>query len=471
MRMPGSTYGRHLSCTIYFQSEHTTGSDHCVLACNSGHLGSVIRTFVNFSNFSLHHRIASAINRCGFTEATPIQKQAIPPILAGQDVIGLAQTGTGKTAAYILPLLHRLIQAKGREPRALVLAPTRELAEQITAFTSSITQGTHLRALAIYGGVSKQAQIERIKRGVDIVVACPGRMLDIMNDRAISLKQVECLVLDEADHMFDQGFLPDVRRIVRNLPVKKQTLIFSATMPDGISALVEEILQEPVRVQISPNRSVEAVSHHLYALKQAEKTSLLIQLLRDEGMHSALVFTRTKHKAKNLAAKLAVAGFNATSLQGNLSQNMRKQAVDGFKSGKFKVLVATDIAARGIDIAGISHVINYDMPDTTEAYIHRTGRTGRAALTGEAVSFATSDDLYLVKRIEACLPKPMQRCKTGELALDEADHNEMQEAARAHRPQRTSHAGNSSRKNYQPRGGAQSSGRRRPSSRSSQVKH
>ncbi len=420
---------------------------------------------MNFSNFSLHHRIASAIQRCGFTQATPIQAQAIPPILAGHDVVGLAQTGTGKTAAYMLPLLHRLIQAKAREPRALVLAPTRELAEQITAFTNSIIQGTPLRAMAIYGGVSKQAQIECIKRGVDIVVACPGRMLDIMHDRAISLKQVKCLVLDEADHMFDQGFLPDLRRIVRQLPIKKQTLLFSATMPDGISTLAEEILQEPVRVQIRPNRSVEAISHRLYALRQTEKTPLLMQLLRDESMHSALVFTRTKHKAKSLAAKLAFAGFDATSLQGNLSQNMRKQAVAGFKSGKFKVLVATDIAARGIDIAGISHVINYDMPDTTEAYIHRTGRTGRASLTGEAVSFATSADLYLVKRIERNLPKAMQRCETGELIADESGQAEMQEPARASRPSRTRHAGNASRKGYQPKRGTHSNGRRHSSGR------
>lgn len=398
---------------------------------------------MNFSNFSLHHRISSAIQRCGFTEATPIQAQAIPPILAGQDVIGLAQTGTGKTAAYMLPLLHRLIQKKGREPRALVLAPTRELAEQVTAFTANIIQGTHLRVMAIYGGVSKQAQIERIKRGVDIVVACPGRMLDIMNDRAISLKEVECLALDEADHMFDQGFLPDLRRIVRQLPLKRQTLLFSATMPDAVSALVDDILQEPVQVQISPNRSVEAISHRLYALKQTEKTPLLVQLLRNEGMQSALVFTRTKHKAKSLAAKLSHAGFDATSLQGNLSQNMRKQAVDGFKSGKFKVLVATDIAARGIDIAGISHVINYDMPDTTEAYIHRTGRTGRASLSGEALNFATSEDIYLIKRIERSLPKAMQRCETGLLSTEDIAQPESAEpeCIAPHRTGRSRHAG------------------------------
>lgn len=429
---------------------------------------------MKFSNFSLHHRIASAIQRCGFTEATPIQTQAIPPVLAGRDVIGLAQTGTGKTAAYMLPLLHTLIQAKAKEPRALVLAPTRELAEQITAFTSSIIQGTHLRVLAIYGGVSKQAQIERIKRGVDIIVACPGRMLDIMHDRAISLKQVKCLVLDEADHMFDQGFLPDLQRIIRQLPLKKQTLLFSATMPDGISTLAEEILQEPVRVQISPNRSVEAISHRLYALKQTEKTPLLMQLLRDEAMLSALVFTRTKHKAKSLAAKLAHAGFDATSLQGNLSQNMRKQAVDGFKSGRFKVLVATDIAARGIDIAGISHVINYDMPDTTEAYIHRTGRTGRASLSGEAVSFATSEDIYLVKRIERSLPRTMQRCETGVLIAGDAGRDESPEPNRdrPHHARHTGHAGpsgktgRSGKSSFRPRtsGNTEHAGRYKPGS-------
>ncbi len=391
---------------------------------------------MNFSNFSLHHRIAAAIQRCGFTQPTPIQEQAIPAVLAGRDVIGLAQTGTGKTAAYMLPLLHRLIRAKGRQPRALVLAPTRELAEQINNFTRDIIQGTHLRSIAIYGGVSKQAQIERIRQGVDIVVACPGRMLDILGDRAINLNKVECLVLDEADHMFDQGFLPDVRRIAKLLPAPKQTLIFSATMPAEISGLVEEILSDPVRLQISPNCSVDAISHRMYALSATQKTPLLVQLLRQDEMSSALVFTRTKHKAKNLAAKLAAAGFNATSLQGNLSQNMRKQAVDGFKSGRFNVLVATDIAARGIDIAGISHVFNYDMPDTTEAYIHRTGRTGRASLAGEAVSFATREDIYLVKRIERSLPKGLEHCDTREFNLEMPSPAKAEEPAQQ-RPQRT----------------------------------
>ncbi|NLZ17799.1 MAG: DEAD/DEAH box helicase [Desulfobulbaceae bacterium] len=406
---------------------------------------------MNFSNFSLHHRIAAAIQRCGFTQPTPIQEQAIPAILAGRDVIGLAQTGTGKTAAYMLPLLHQLIRAKSRQPRALVLAPTRELAEQINTFTKDIIQGTHLRSIAIYGGVSKQAQIDRIRQGVDIVVACPGRMLDILGDRAINLNQVECLVLDEADHMFDQGFLPDVRRIAQNLPKKKQTLIFSATMPAEINILVEDILNDPVRVQISPNRSVDAISHRLYRLVQTQKTPLLMHLLRDETVRSALVFTRTKHKAKKLAAKLTASGFSATSLQGNLSQNMRKQAVDGFKSGRFNVLVATDIAARGIDIAGISHVFNYDMPDTTEAYIHRTGRTGRAALAGEALSFATSDDLYLVKRIERFLPKGLQHCKIEEYILEAPSQTEADAAA----PPMPARAAQS----YSPRNGSNRSSR------------
>jgi superfamily II DNA/RNA helicase len=364
---------------------------------------------MSFNDFHFNTHISKAIQACGFTTPTPIQKQAIASVLERRDLLGLAQTGTGKTAAFILPTVQHLMATTGKQVRVLIVAPTRELAEQINDFTKTIIQGTRLRSMAIYGGVSKQAQITRIRNGVDIVVACPGRLLDILNDKAINLSHVETLILDEADHMFDKGFLPDIRRILRQLPKERQSLVFSATMPGEIRHLAEDILNNPVTVQINHTRSVKSVSHQVYAVEQGQKTELLIHLLGLEQMETTLVFTRTKYKAKNLALKLAQSGFKATSLQGNLSQNKRQEALDGFKGGTFKILVATDIAARGIDVTGISHVINYDMPDTAEAYIHRTGRTGRAACTGEALNFATAEDTRMIRTIEQSLDGRMQR--------------------------------------------------------------
>jgi len=364
---------------------------------------------MSFNDFHFNPHISQAIQECGFTAPTPIQKQAIAPILERRDLLGLAQTGTGKTAAFILPTVQHLMTTTGKQVRVLIVAPTRELAEQINDFTKTIIQGTRLRSMAIYGGVSKQSQITRIRNGVDIVVACPGRLLDILNDKAINLSHVETLILDEADHMFDKGFLPDIRRILRQIPKERQSLVFSATMPGEIRHLAEEILNNPVTVQINHTRSVKSVSHQVYAVDQGHKTELLLHLLGLEQMETTLVFTRTKYKAKNLAQKLAQSGYKATSLQGNLSQNKRQEALDGFKQGIFKILVATDIAARGIDVTGISHVINYDMPDTAEAYIHRTGRTGRAACTGEALNFATSEDTRMIRTIEQSLDGKMQR--------------------------------------------------------------
>ncbi len=364
---------------------------------------------MSFNDFQLNNHILQAIKECGFTAPTPIQKQSIASILEGRDLLGLAQTGTGKTAAFILPTVQQLMTTSGKQVRVLIIAPTRELAEQINEFTKSIIRGTRLRSMAIYGGVSKQAQINKIRSGVDIVVACPGRLLDILNDKAINLSQVNTLILDEADHMFDKGFLPDIRRILRQLPKERQSLVFSATMPSEIRNLAEDILNKPVTVQINHTRSVKSVTHQVYAIEQGQKTELLLHLLGLDQMETTLVFTRTKHKAKSLAVKLTQSGFNATSLQGNLSQNKRQEALDGFKDGTFKILVATDIAARGIDVTGISHVINYDMPDTAEAYIHRTGRTGRAACTGKAVNFATGEDTRMIRTIELSLDGKMQR--------------------------------------------------------------
>jgi len=364
---------------------------------------------MSFNDFHFNSHITKAIQECGYTAPTPIQKQAIAPILERRDLLGLAQTGTGKTAAFILPTVQHLMASSGKQVRVLIVAPTRELAEQINDFTQTIIQGTRLRTMAIYGGVSKLAQINRIRNGVDIVVACPGRLLDIVNDKAINLSQVETLILDEADHMFDKGFLPDIRRILRQLPKERQSLVFSATMPGEIRHLAEDILTNPVTVQINPSRSVKSISHQVYAVEQGQKTELLVHLLKLDHIETTLVFTRTKFKAKNLALKLAQAGFKATSLQGNLSQNKRQEALDGFKDGTFKILVATDIAARGIDVTAISHVINYDMPDTAEAYIHRTVRTGRAACTGEALTFATNEDMRMIRTIEQSLDGKMER--------------------------------------------------------------
>ena len=338
-----------------------------------------------FAELGLRPEILRAVTESGYTTPTPIQQQALGPVLARRDMLGLAQTGTGKTAAFALPTVQHLMAtgATGR-PRALIIAPTRELAEQINEFVRTVIAGTPLRSLSVYGGVGKPGQVERIRRGVDLIVACPGRLLDLLNDRAVDLGGVETLILDEADHMFDKGFLPDIRRILRQVPKKRQTLVFSATMPAEIRHLAEDILTDPVTVQINPTRSVDAISHQVISVEQSRKTDLLVHLLASEPMTSTLVFARTKHKAKGLAQKLIQAGFRATSLQGNLSQNRRQQALDGFKDGTFTVLVATDIAARGIDVDDVEAVINYDVPQENEYYVHRIGRTGRAKRHGVA---------------------------------------------------------------------------------------
>lgn len=373
---------------------------------------------MNFQEFRFNQHILNAVDQCGFTAPTPIQQQAIPSILQGRDLLGLAQTGTGKTAAFVLPLIERLMSSPGSGVRMLVVAPTRELAEQINAFTQRIVRGTGLRSVAVYGGISKTSQVSAIGKGADIIVACPGRLLDLLQDGALNLRQVGLFVLDEADHMFDQGFLPDVKRILRQLPEQRQTLVFSATMPEAIRTLTKAILRDPVTVQIECGQAAQSVSHHMYAIEQARKTALLLHILRQDHPAATLVFTRTKHKAKNLAQKLVQSGLKATSLQGNLSQNRRQQALDGFKSGTFNVLVATDIAARGIDVSGISYVINFDVPDTVEAYIHRTGRTGRASCMGDAFTFATSEDGRIIKEIEKTLRARMELCPCPELPAE-----------------------------------------------------
>lgn len=362
---------------------------------------------MSFNEFQLHPKISAGIAACGYTSPTPIQKEAIPAILAGRDMLGLAQTGTGKTAAFVLPILQRLQEGPRKVIRALLVAPTRELAEQIHANICQMGKQTGLRSVVVYGGVGKQPQISRIRSGAEIIVACPGRLLDLLNDKAFTLRGVEVLVLDEADHMFDKGFLPDIRRIIEQLPTKRQSLVFSATMPQEIRHLVEDILTRPVTVQINHTLPAPTISHELYQVVKAQKTALLKSILAEPDMACTLVFTRTKHKAKSLALTLEKAGFSAASLQGNLSQPKRQQAMDGFRDGRFKILVATDIAARGIDVHNISHVINYDVPDTAETYTHRTGRTGRATRSGQALTFADNDDSRMVSLIERQLGKKM----------------------------------------------------------------
>lgn len=364
---------------------------------------------MNFIDFQFHPKINAGITACGYATPTPIQGEAIPPILAGRDILGLAQTGTGKTAAFVLPLLQRLLGGPRKKVRALIVAPTRELAEQLHENIERMAQKTGLKSAVIYGGVGKQPQVNKIRSGVEIVVACPGRLLDLAREKAINLGTVEALILDEADHMFNKGFLPDIRRIIKLLPRKRQSMVFSATMPSEIRQLTEQILHDPATVQINHTLPTPTISHVLFQVAKERKTSLLKSIIKKEDMTSTIVFTRTKHKAKGLALQLQKAGFSATSLQGNLSQQKRKQALSGFRDGTFKILVATDIAGRGIDVQGISHVINYDVPDTAEAYTHRTGRTGRAKQTGWAFTFASREDSKKISLIEGNLGKKMDR--------------------------------------------------------------
>jgi ATP-dependent RNA helicase RhlE len=368
---------------------------------------------LNFNTFSFDPQISAGISAAGYSTPTPIQIRTIPPILAGHDVVGLAQTGTGKTAAFVLPILQGLIQGPRGRLRALILAPTRELAEQTHVAISQLGRKTGLRSLTIFGGVNTQPQIRGLKAGAEIAVACPGRLLDLMGQQVVSLKQIEFLVLDEADRMFDMGFMPSIRQIMRALPAARQTLLFSATMPKEIRTLADDFLRNPVTVELGVSQPVETVSHAIYPVEQSQKVETLLTLLHTPGNDRVLVFTRTKHRAKKLAVQLAKTGLPATSLQGNLSQSQRQAAMEGFRSGRVKILVATDIAARGIDVSQISHVINYDMPDTADAYTHRIGRTGRMARSGIALSLVTQEDLPMLRVIERLLGHPLERRKLG----------------------------------------------------------
>jgi ATP-dependent RNA helicase RhlE len=417
---------------------------------------------MNFNDFNFHATIRANIQALNYTEPTPIQAQTIAPILSGSDVMGLAQTGTGKTAAFVLPILQQLIQGPRRKVRALIIAPTRELTEQTHKVIGQLGRGTGVRSLSIYGGVNIQPQIAAIKRGVEIICACPGRLLDHIQRGTINVSSIDMLVLDEADHMFDMGFLPDIKKIIRAVPEKRQTLLFSATMPEDIRRLTATVLKDPVRVQINHEAPVASVSHVFYPVQTARKTDLLKTLLAAGPSGPVLVFARTKMRAKNVARQLESAGYQATALHGNLSQNNRQKALDGFGRGTYKILVATDVAARGIDVRNISHVINYDIPDTVDAYTHRTGRTGRASASGEAFTFVTGSDRGTAGSIKRMLGERLRHGRIEGFAVDtsEAPERPRRQTCKPRRP--SAHAKPVGKHSGRPGDRSRFSGRRSP---------
>ncbi len=360
-----------------------------------------------FAELGLIEPLLKAVARAGYDRPTPIQAQAIPPALDGRDVLGCAQTGTGKTAAFVLPILQRLVerqrQRTERTPfiRVLVLSPTRELTAQIARSFDEYGQFTRLRQITIFGGVGQSAQVSELRRGADILVATPGRLVDLIDQGHIDLSHVDTFVLDEVDRMLDQGFLPAVRRVLRFVPEQRQTLFFSATMPKELAPLAERILTDPVRVSVAPVASTpDRVDQAVHFVEQTDKRRLLERLLHGPEITRAVVFTRTKHGANRVARHLLDAGVRADAIHGNKSQNARERALSGFRDGALRVLVATDLAARGIDIDGISHVINFDLPMDPESYVHRIGRTARAGESGSAISFCSAEERPLLQRIE-----------------------------------------------------------------------
>ena len=358
-----------------------------------------------FRDLGLSDALLRALERQGYTTPTPIQAQAIPHLLDNRDVLGVAQTGTGKTAAFALPMLDLLDDGKGppnpRCPRALVLTPTRELASQIGDSFRAYGEHTPITGTVIFGGVGQNPQVQAMRRGVDVLVATPGRLLDLMGQGEIDLSEIEFFVLDEADRMLDMGFLRDVRRIVDALPGRRQSLLFSATMPDDIVRLAQKLLYKPVRVEVSPPSStVEKIKQSVWFVEKADKRRLLTDILKDETIERVLVFSRTKHGANRVVRHLESRGISAAALHGNKSQGARERALEGFRKGAVRALVATDIAARGLDVPGITHVINFDLPNISESYVHRIGRTARAGREGVAISFCDQEERAYLRDIE-----------------------------------------------------------------------
>jgi ATP-dependent RNA helicase RhlE len=357
-----------------------------------------------------------AVRDLGFTEPTPVQLGAIPPALAGRDVLGSAATGSGKSAAFGLPLLQRLIDLPRGKTRVLILAPTRELAAQIAEHLQALARYTNVKVAAVFGGVGFGAQVGSFRRGTDIIVATPGRLLDHLTQGTASLAGIETLVIDEADRMLDMGFLPDVRKILRKVPAERQTLFFSATIPTPIATLSKEILRDPVRIDLATKGAPAAgITQTIYSIDQLRKADLLIELLKDSNIYSAIAFTRTKARANRLAAKLEKHNVPTERIHGDRSQAQRTRALADFKSGKYRILVATDIAARGIDIAALGHVVNYDVPMVAEDYVHRVGRTARAKATGDAITFVAPDEEKYFAQIERALGRRLDRAKNPPL--------------------------------------------------------
>ena len=367
---------------------------------------------MSFNNLQLIEPVLKALSKEGYTKPTPIQAQSIPVVLQQKDLLGCAQTGTGKTAAFAIPLLQLMSQqrqhdAHGRRNiKALVLTPTRELAIQIEESFKSYGRYLDLKHLVIFGGVSQVPQVNALRRGVDILVATPGRLLDLMNQGQISLRDIRYFVLDEADRMLDMGFVHDVKKIIAKLPAKRQTLFFSATMPPEIQRLADVLLTDPVKVEVTPvSSTADTIQQELYFVEKQNKKSLLVHLLQNQDIRTVLVFSRTKHGADKIARGLNAEGIRSEAIHGNKSQNARQQALSNFKSRRTRVLVATDIAARGIDIDELTHVINHDLPDTPETYVHRIGRTGRAGASGIAISFCDADEREELRDIQKLINK------------------------------------------------------------------
>ncbi len=370
---------------------------------------------MQFKDFNLDPRLQRNLQAMGFEQPMPIQSAAIPPALKGHDILGSAETGTGKTAAFLLPLLQKLITSpRSRQPRALVLVPTRELALQVADQARQLSQSLSLRLSVIYGGVGIGPQEQALKQGIDVLIATPGRLLDHLARRNVTFTGLKVLVLDEADRMLDQGFWPDIRRIVHGLPRERQTLLFSATL-EPMMKLAGEVTRQPVRVEVEKAVTPEAITQVLYPVPEHLKFKLLEHLLEDENLESVLIFARTKHRADRVARHLQRAQISAGVIHGNRSQNQRVAALEAFRHGRTRVLVATDLAARGIDVDGISHVVNYDVPMQPEDYIHRIGRTGRAQAIGQAYTLATPLDTPMIQRIEKVLKRSLKRHKVAGL--------------------------------------------------------
>ncbi|HUO85161.1 MAG TPA: DEAD/DEAH box helicase [Thermoanaerobaculia bacterium] len=368
-----------------------------------------------FTSLGLGPKITTAVREAGYQEPTPIQSKAIPAILDGRDVVGIAQTGTGKTAAFVLPMLEKLCGTqRRREARALVVTPTRELAVQIEENVRTYARGLDLRFITIYGGVGEQPQIAALRRGVDLIVATPGRLLDLMQQGHVRLNRLEFVVLDEADRMLDIGFLPAIRRIMSAVPAKRQTLLFSATFSREIEGIAKDFLRNPAMVEIGArSRPIETVTQWVHEVSKSEKIDMLIRLLQCDSLDRVLVFSRTRHGADRIARKLTAARITSATIHSSRSQPQRLKALERFKSGEVRVLVATDIAARGIDIDAISHVINFDFPGQPEDYVHRIGRTGRASATGDAISFVTPEDYAVLHRLEKMTGLRLERRTIG----------------------------------------------------------